>query len=975
MQISRTPLIVALALSQFLPLANAQLPEPQVLRTWIEEMKTSERGPFARIRWFCNDGTILPPKAYACRPHGGGLQHGEWTERVQDLRAGGYSVANIFADMDVEEFTQGTEYKDALNQMLIEQFLINLDDGWILRKARYYRGALQEEDERAGKRRLLFKLAEDPDWLEQGYVVLRTAARLLAHGTDTKSATEVRQLSAAFAKNDEGFKQLRNKIHNKPEKSDADLVRAYAENVDDPETRSEYERLATLIEEVYSPASTIAVLNELAKNAAGFDDLQHLVSEGAERLASASTAGERFSVTADLMAALRDLVTRADTPELRIMILDTSLALDTEHFSAATELRDPFEQATRAQRIEWLKQSANAIYGSGLISKRQLDALQQSFAELAQNQVTLKLYKTNLDYAALVPAWGTQALRLHFQESMDHLATIEPLAELFIQDQLRGSPLFFYAQWIDTGLRDANHLAGVKNELFGQDVGAGLRSLNPGLAKGVLALGEGKEADDFHADGIYLLPETTAELPPVAGILTAGEGNPLSHVQLLARNLGIPNVGVDESLIPQLRAKEGQSVILAVSPLGSVRLTEDTGQDAGMLEDKGAQKEVLIKPDLDKLDVTTLELIPLSKLRADDSGRTVGPKAAKLGELYHHFPEAVANGLTIPFGAFRNLLGQPYKDSDQTMFDWVVSQYRTLEEMPPGSPERSASTESFREELHRWIEDSDPGDEFRERLRVAMADTFGEDGTYGVFVRSDTNVEDLPGFTGAGLNLTVANVVGFNDVAAAISRVWASPFTARAFAWRQAHMDQPEHVYPAVLLLRSVPAEKSGVLVTQDIDTGQSGWLSVAVNEGVGGAVDGQAAESLRINTETGDVKLMAQATAPLRRIVSPSGGVEKIPVSGSDSVLKPDEIDALITLAEELPQRFPAIVDANGVAAPADIEFGFLEGRLMLFQIRPFLESASARSSAYLKELDSGMRDLEGVSVDMAEIPKQASS
>ena len=47
----------------------------------------------------------------------------------------------------------------------------------------------------------------------------------------------------------------------------------------------------------------------------------------------------------------------------------------------------------------------------------------------------------------------------------------------------------------------------------------------------------------------------------------------------------------------------------------------------------------------------------------------------------------------------------------------------------------------------------------------------------GVFVRSDTNVEDLPGFTGAGLNLTVFNVVGFDNIVKAISEVWASPYT------------------------------------------------------------------------------------------------------------------------------------------------------------------------------------------------------
>ena len=117
------------------------------------------------------------------------------------------------------------------------------------------------------------------------------------------------------------------------------------------------------------------------------------------------------------------------------------------------------------------------------------------------------------------------------------------------------------------------------------------------------------------------------------------------------------------------------------------------------------------------------------------------------------------------------------------------------------------------------------GPEFRDRLQKALLDAFGPDGSFGVFVRSDTNVEDLPGFTGAGLNLTVPHVVGFENIMAAVKRVWASPFSERAFRWRQAYMKNPEHVYASVLLMKSVAAEKSGVLVTADIESGQPGWL------------------------------------------------------------------------------------------------------------------------------------------------------
>ncbi|NKB89260.1 MAG: hypothetical protein GKS06_13665 [Acidobacteria bacterium] len=48
--------------------------ETLLVRDALLEMKERDRGPFERLRWFCADGTILPPRPYACREHGGGLQ-------------------------------------------------------------------------------------------------------------------------------------------------------------------------------------------------------------------------------------------------------------------------------------------------------------------------------------------------------------------------------------------------------------------------------------------------------------------------------------------------------------------------------------------------------------------------------------------------------------------------------------------------------------------------------------------------------------------------------------------------------------------------------------------------------------------------------------------------------------------------------------------------------------------------------------
>jgi hypothetical protein len=253
-----------------------------------------------------------------------------------------------------------------------------------------------------------------------------------------------------------------------------------------------------------------------------------------------------------------------------------------------------------------------------------------------------------------------------------------------------------------------------------------------------------------------------------------------------------------------------------------------------------------------------------------------------------------------------------------------------------------------------------------------MTETFGS-ADAGVFVRSDTNVEDLPGFTGAGLNLTLPNVVGFDNLLTAINRVWASPFTARAFAWRQSHMESPEHVYTSILLLRSVASDKSGVMVTQDLDTRDREILSVAINEGVGGAVDGQAAESLRIDTRDGSVRLMGTATAPWRRRPAAAGGIDKLPATGTDAVLQPQEIQRLIVFArDQLPARFPAITDDAGQPAAADVEFGFVDGELRLFQIRPFLENRSARGNAYLVDMDKALASSMDKTLSLNEVPSQ---
>jgi hypothetical protein len=966
-------LVGFLVLNPMSTIANEQEPANDTYRAWIDEMKGLERGPFSRLRWFCNDGTVMPPHAYACKDHAGGHQHGELSSNTIELRSNGFLVANVLAGLNAKAMIDDPGFRNQYAQILIERFLMSADDGWIFRRALYYRGAIQEEDERAAARELLTEMSSRPYWIGPGFAALRAGVRTLPHGTNSASIQSVRQVSASLSDKDPGFKPLRAKIHGSPGAEDADSVRKYVETLGASVDRQPYIDLAIEIDGIYRAAPLGDQLNSMAARYTAAPWLQEMLRGYAASLGVNASAEVRFSNTGRLMADLRQHLGRVRSAQVRLELLDLSLRAEGENFRAATELKSTVATASRKKRSAYLETAGRAAYGTGQINPRLLEEMLLALGPLQQDSLQLDQYLSDLAYLGRAPGWGTQTLRMHFFDSMVLLAQIEPMAMLFIQDQLRGSPLFIYSKVINSLSRDANRLAGVKHRLFDQDVGVGFTALNPGLAQGTLHVEPDlSELESFRSDGIYMLPETVSDLPPVAGILTAGEGNPLSHVQLLARNLGIPNVTVDMSLISELQKYDGQRVVMAVSKSGLVEMSLWSDRWKAVFKEADAQEGVIINPDLEKLDLSVRELAQLDDLRSSDSGRIVGPKAAKLGELRKHYPGRVSRGVAIPFGIFRQeTLDQPYPGGDGTVFEWMIENYRHLDTLPPDSEEHAIFAEEFRSQLHGFILNTKLSESFKNNLRAAMKETFGSDNPPGVFVRSDTNVEDLAGFTGAGLNLTLPNVVGFEILLRSIAEVWASPFTARAFAWRQSHMTQPEHVYTSILLLESVASDSSGVLVTEDIDTGNREVVSVAVNEGLGGAVDGQAAESLRIPLDGSRVQVLATATAVHRRVPDPQGGLLFLPASGSDTVLGPDEIAQVIEFAKHLPDKFPPITDDQGNSAPADVEFGFVNGDLRLFQLRPFLDSKEASGIEYLHEMEARHKVAGAIKVDLNGVPE----
>lgn len=943
------------------PSKLASADEVQQYQTWIQSMKTAERGPFSRLRWFCEDGSVLAPKPYACAERGGGRQHGEWTDETKMLREKGFFVANVLASLDARELAENYSPAGQLQAILLEQFLIDTDDGWILRKARFYRGAFQVENEEQVAGKTINYLTEPAVPIKERYWLVAEAIKHLPGATGQSSLlNQIRDTAATLHQDYAAFSSLRNKIHGRLSADDAARVREFADNNPDLKRHSEIVALADAIDTLFDSEQLVETLNSIERVS---PTLQAQIAS----VNKANSSIDKFVALGDLSAALREEVQR--TPKGRTARLRLGAGLEQAIFTTGREIINQ-QSPTRRQQFVLLGATLDALYGVGLLTDIERQQASKRIDDIQSGAPDKQLteYRDTLAYLDRVPTWAERRIQFFMQEQVARFSLIEPLAHHYVPDRLRGSPLLIFTTLMKRLNEDAATLSGVRHQFFDNTASQGFRVLNAGAGIGelhtpeTLAASVAKNGTAPEAT-ILVVPETLADLPAVEGILTAFEGNQLSHVQLLARNLGVPNVVVSSDFIKELPDYYGQRIQLLASAGGvvSMKLAEPEQEQT---QANAQASAVTITIDPDKLDLQRNQPISTRELSSADSGVLVGPKAAKVGGLAKQFPGRVSPGLAIPFGTFRTLLDSNQHASGVTIFEWIRASYEHMGNLQ--GAELDATRKAFLEELRNWFQEVELESQFVANLRAAMEEEFGPDGSYGVFVRSDTNVEDLAGFTGAGLNLTLANIVGFDNILKGIREVWASPFTERAFGWRQARLSTPEHVYTSILLHKSVPADKSGVLVTNDIFTGQANKVSVVLNEGVAGGVDGLSAETLLIDTETAEVDWMASATAPFKKVISTNGGIDEIPASGLARSLSDDNIQAILNFTESIDNW-----NAEHDGAAADVEFGFLDDEFALFQIRPLVDSDSGVRDQRLIELDASLTDTSDVMLSIDGLPE----
>jgi len=438
------------------------------------------------------------------------------------------------------------------------------------------------------------------------------------------------------------------------------------------------------------------------------------------------------------------------------------------------------------------------------------------------------------------------------------------------------------------------------------------------LAKGLGRIHIINKLDDHVEIGfneILVLDEVPIQLPPVAGIITSQPSTPLSHINLLAKGWGIPNAYIKNAK-ELLKQYDGWWVAFETSRDNYTIKRADLNQ---LHEYERRLKERLdvVKP---KFDLSETRLLSLAQQRKVSS-IAFGGKSANLGEvMYAKLPGIVVpSGFAIPFYYYDEFIKR--NKIDDEIFTLLNDQ-----KFVHDPAYRREHLTSLRERIQKA--EFDPALR-KEVLQKVAREYAGK----GLFVRSSSNSEDLPKFSGAGLYTTVPNVRGEKELIEAIKTVWASLWNFEAYEFRERANVDHSKIFMAVLLQEGINSESSGVMISTDpFDKENAGAIYISAKRGLGiKVVEGQRiAEQIIFRPRTNAVQVLTRSAEDSLLTFDENGGVKEVPITGDRVVLTDDVIRRLVRAATEIKRVFGS--------RDQDIEWAYMKGQIFIVQSRPFI-------------------------------------
>ena len=350
-----------------------------------------------------------------------------------------------------------------------------------------------------------------------------------------------------------------------------------------------------------------------------------------------------------------------------------------------------------------------------------------------------------------------------------------------------GKDLYFHANSL-TLEAEARKLPASVKVITGDRLGAGTGfqplSYATGIGRLVFASAGAPEADRAGGGDIVVLDTVPDGLPAAAGIITQGFQAPLAPLNLLARERGIPNLGLRGAFGDSaLRALEGKWVRLVVDAFG-YSAAEATQAEAEAWREAHRPAAVPVPPvDANVRDLRDAErILDLESLGLADALKQAIPA---FGGIASHF-SALSRMDSAKVGYAKSFVIPAYYCRQHMRNNGLAD---TLDRMLADSAFRSDARERERRlaSLRAAILAAPLDSAFSALLEAKLDGTF-PGGARFLFLPS-SNAEGLDGFAGAGLY--EARIGDRSDPAAsmraAVLGVWAGLWGAQAFAERDLH--------------------------------------------------------------------------------------------------------------------------------------------------------------------------------------------
>ena len=414
---------------------------------------------------------------------------------------------------------------------------------------------------------------------------------------------------------------------------------------------------------------------------------------------------------------------------------------------------------------------------------------------------------------------------------------------------------------------------------------------------------------------ILVLDEVPIQLPPVAGVITSHPSTPLSHINLLAKGWGIPNAYVKNALT-LLKQYDGWWVEFDAKRDGYTIKRADQDQ-LKEYQRRLSQRLDVMKP---RFNLAETRLLGLRQQRAT-SAIAFGGKSANLGEVMNaRLPGIVVpNGFTIPFVYYDEFLkANKLDDAIYTLLN----------------DQKFVHDPAYRRGKLVILREGIKQGQFDEKLRAQILRRVKlEFSGKGLFVRSSSNSEDLPNFSGAGLYTTVPNVRGDQELIEAIKTVWASLWNFEAYEARERSSIDHSKIFMAVLIQEGINSESSGVMITTDpFDRDNKGAIYISAKRGLGiKVVEGKkVAEQIIFRERANAVQVLTRSDEDSLLTFDEKGGVKEIAITGERVVLTDDVIRRLVSAAMAIKRVFRS--------REQDIEWAYMKGQIYIVQSRPFI-------------------------------------